>query len=194
MKFTSILPVILWTFAIAIGNYQIVSSTNSKILEYKSQPPFRIGSISNPSHLNFLLDDNLDTVWEKKVKQSGDVDFFLEMKLTHFFDGTLFVPFQVRKIQWTACPGKSLPRFTAKLLLRESINVDKELRLPQDKLVLSYNFNENGKRTAIQNLTVTKDLQAQSHYPEGIFIYTLEMTLPDDLSSNDCFSEIQLKE
>jgi len=193
MKLTSILPVLFWIAAIAVGNYQIVSSTNQKIVEYHNNPPFRIGSLQNPSHLLYLLDSQLDTIWERKNYVKDQADFFIEMKLTHYYDGSSFVPFQVNGIQWIACPDKTLPKFNAKLFLRESINVDKELRLPEDKLVSSFEFREFGKLDYIKNIDVAKNLLKQSNYPTGIYIYTLEMTLPEKISENDCFAEIRLR-
>jgi hypothetical protein len=80
------------------------------------------------------------------------------------------------------------------LFLRESINVDKELRLPEDRLIASYKFDEINKHRISRDISGIDHLKQETNYPNGIFIYTLEMTLPNDISINDCFAEIKIKE
>ncbi len=194
MWIKKILPVFLWILVLLVGNYQIVSTTLQKIEIYHTSPPFRIGSQTNTKNLLYLLDSDLHTIWERSVKRGNEPDFFLEMKLTHFWNGESFVPFPIKSIEWTACPGKKLPKFLAKVFFRESINVDKELRMPKDTLISSFAFSDVSETKVSFNLSGLEKLKIENHYPEGISIYTLEMTLMDPLTPNDCFSEIQLKE
>ncbi|TGL62194.1 hypothetical protein EHQ58_03040 [Leptospira ognonensis] len=189
-----LIPVCIWAILIAVGNYQIISSTNKKIEQYHNAPPFRIDSVHHAKNLNHLVDSRPETEWERAVFRKGEPDFTIEMKLTHFYDGVSFVPFRIKGIEWRACQGKTLPPFTAKLFLRESINVDKELRLPIDKLEDSFSFDGAGKKIHSQAINIKTKFISQTDYPTGIYIYTLEVTLPNPLSPNDCFAEIKLTE
>ncbi len=194
MKLKTFLPILVWAIFVLLGNYQIISTTQNKIQDYHGVPPFAIGSISNPKNLNFLLDRKIHTEWERTTIHNGEVEFFLEMKLTHFYDGDGFSPFPVNGIEWKACKDKSLPSFKAKLFLREAINVDKELRLPKDKLLFTINFTEKNLKSYSYRFNKIAELKKEKHYSDGIYIYTLEMDLADKPSFNDCFSDITIKE
>jgi hypothetical protein len=194
MKVAILIPLSLWAFALIFGNYQIFSTTNTKMETFHSQPPFRIGAVSNHKNLALVLDANLATYWERtEIPHSGS-DFFLEMKLTHFWDGKVFSPFPTKSIAWKACPGRTLPKFRAKLYLRESINVDKELRMPKDQLITEIKNDSNGLKELSSPISVVDNLKPETNYPHGISIYTLEVKLSEILSPNDCFSEIMIRE
>jgi len=192
MRIATIIPLIVWTLAIILGNYHLVSSTNQKIETYHNSPPFRIGALFHGKDLSNLLDSDPNTIWERKEKQEGQADFFLELKLTHFWSGNEFSPFPVKEIVWVSCNGRKLPEFTAKLILREAINVDKELRLPIDTVIQTFVSKDKNQNYITKPILNTQPLKKESVYPNGIYIYTLEMSLPKLISPNDCFSEIRI--
>lgn len=194
MNVRILIPVFIWAMLIALGNYQIISSTHKKMKQYHSAPPFRIDSLHHAKNLNHLVDSQEETEWERSDNQKGEPTFTLEMKLSHYYDGTSFIPFRLKGIEWMACRGKTLPHFSAKLFLRESINVDKELRLPIDTLEDSVAFDGVGKTMFFHPIDLKTKMVSQTEYPKGIYIYTLEVTLTNTPTPNDCFAEIKLTE
>ncbi|TGN06963.1 hypothetical protein [Leptospira ilyithenensis] len=194
MKVSTIVPVSLCFFSILSANYYLFSSTKSNIDRYHNFPPFRIEDATKSGGLGNLLDNDSETVWIKKLPSSADWDFFLEMKLSHFWDGVVFSPRNFTSLGWKACKGQTLPPFEAKLLLRESINVDKELRMPNDKLITVYRFGKENETKTEFPIQKYLNLKSEKNYPSGISILTVEVKLMDVDSTNNCFSEIILSE
>ncbi|BDA79957.1 hypothetical protein LPTSP3_g28870 [Leptospira kobayashii] len=194
MKVSTIAPVLVCFFAILSANYYLFSSTKRNIDRYHNFPPFRIEDATKSGGLGNLLDNDSETIWVKKLPSSADWDFFLEMKLSHFWDGVVFSPRNFTSLEWKACKGQTLPPFEAKLLLRESINVDKELRMPNDKLIAVYRFDKKNETTTDFPIRQYLNLKPEKKYPVGISILTVEVKLTDDKSANNCFSEIILSE
>lgn len=191
MRPAIVLPI---TFAISLllfGNYYLFSGTKKKINEYKENPPFRIEDTTGSNGIHFLLDKDKNTVWRKKQNGKEDFDFFLEMKLSHFWNGSLFLPRQFQNLHVFACPGESLPAFQMRFLLRESINVDKELRMPKDELTFVYRFEEKNRSKVSISLSQLPKFQKETNYPENIFILTPEFKLN---AAEGCISEVELEE
>ncbi|MDF3821365.1 hypothetical protein P3G55_15790 [Leptospira sp. 96542] len=191
MKFVSAIPILFWIVLLSFGNYLLFSNTEKKISHYNENPPFRLEDTTRSGGIHHLLDKNPTTVWKKIGQRTEEFDFFLELHLTHYWDGEIYQPRLFTDLVVEACPDSYLPKFQTKILLRESINVDKELRMPKDKLAIEFNFNENFKKQVMIPLTNLPKFKKESNYPNGIFILTAEF-ISD--SPYVCFSEVKLVE
>ncbi|WP_244934755.1 hypothetical protein [Leptospira jelokensis] len=167
------------------------SGTNQKIERYKENPPFRIEDVTASTGLSFLLDKNPSTVWRKIRNSPVDFDFFLEMQLSHAWDGKVFQPRKFESLSVEACPNDTIPPFTLRFLLRESINVDKELRMPKDMVSFVHSFQEKGKHQISIPLDKLPKFQIETEYPKNIYILTPEFKLNGETG---CLAEVKLKE
>lgn len=193
MLLRNFFPVVFWVVCIVFANFYLFSRTKASIAIYETSPPFRIFDATNSGGLNNLLDEDPNRVWEKKNPSLAEFDFFLEMKLSHFWNGTNFQPRNFSFLRFTPCPGKPLPKFKLRFLLRESINVDKELRMPEDKVALVYDFTPKNESLLRISLSALPKFKQETNYPQGIYILTPEITIAKD-SKSDCFAEISLEE
>ncbi|PJZ44588.1 hypothetical protein [Leptospira brenneri] len=191
MRSAILLPIATAVFLVLIGNYYLFSGTKKSIHQYKENPPFRIEDSTSSGGIHLLLDKDTKTVWRKKQNGKEDFDFFLEMKLSHFWNGNLFFPREFKNLNVFACPGESLPAFEMRFLLRESINVDKELRMPKDELALVYRFEEKNKTKVSIPLSKLPKFQKETNYPKNIHILTPEFKL---IKTEGCISEVELEE
>lgn len=191
MRPVIVLPIFFAISLVLLGNYYLFSGTKKSINRYKENPPFRIEDTTGSGGIHFLLDKDTNTVWRKKQQAKEDFDFFLEMKLSHFWDGTRFLPRQFQNLIVFACPGENLPAFQIRFLLRESINVDKELRMPKDQLAFVYRFAEKNQSKISISLSKLPKFKKESNYPENIHILTPEFKLD---SGEGCISEVELEE
>lgn len=194
MRFSQFLPYVLWALPILAGNFYLVSSTQKKMEAYHSHPPFLYGAWSSEKEIPNLLDGNPNTFWKRTENPNQDFDFFLEMKLSHYWDGSAFSPFPISGWEIHACPGKTLPAFKGNILLREAINVDKELRLPEDEILSSFEDTTGKSEHFLIPMPKTKVWERVEEYPKGIYIYTITVKFLQELSANDCISEITTKE
>ncbi|EOQ98492.1 hypothetical protein LEP1GSC195_0529 [Leptospira wolbachii serovar Codice str. CDC] len=191
MRSVIVLPILFAISLVLFGNYYLFSGTKKSINQYNENPPFRIEDSTGSGGLHLLLDKDKNTVWRKKQNAKEEFDFFLEMKLSHFWDGTQFLPRQFQNLIVSACPGEKLPAFQMRFLLRESINVDKELRMPKDELTFVYRFEEKNKSEVSIPLSKLPKFQKETNYPKNIHILTPEFKI---LSAEGCLSEVELKE
>ncbi|MCW7493479.1 hypothetical protein ND861_12595 [Leptospira sp. 2 VSF19] len=191
MKPVIVLPIFFAILFVLLGNYYLFSGTIKSINQYKDNPPFRIEDATGSGGIHLLLDKDKNTVWRKKQEGNEDFDFFLEMKLSHFWNGKEFSPREFQNLKVFACPGENLPTFQMRFLLRESINVDKELRMPKDQLAFVYIFKEKNKSNLAIPLSNLPKFQKENNYPENIHILTPEFKL---LSKDGCISEVELEE
>lgn len=191
MPFRIWFPIAIWTLAILIANLYLFFRTEESISEYKLNPPFRIEDATGSGGLSRLLDRDLDSFWEKKKQSPVGFDFFLEMKLSHFWNGNEFSPREFKSLSLIPCKGQTVPKLKLRFLLRESINVDKELRLPEDSLAFEM-VSQSETETEIKiPLTKLPKFKAEKNYPKGIYILTPEFTILED-SKSKCISEIQI--
>ncbi|MCZ8341791.1 MAG: hypothetical protein O9301_02055 [Leptospira sp.] len=193
MHFRIWFPIAIWTLAVLVANLYLFTRTEESISEYKLNPPFRIEDATGSGGLSRLLDRNLDSFWEKKKQSVSGFDFFLEMKLSHFWNGKEFSPREFKSISLIPCKGQTVPKFRMRFLLRESINVDKELRLPEDLLAFEVVSQLETKTELKIPLTNLPKFLSEKNYPTGIYILTPEFTIQED-SKSKCISEIQINE
>ncbi|TGK78098.1 hypothetical protein EHQ31_07080 [Leptospira montravelensis] len=191
MKFVILLPIFFAIAFVLLGNYYLFTGTKKSINQYKENPPFRIEDATGSGGIHLLLDKDKNTVWRKKQDGKEDFDFFLEMKLSHYWNGTEFSPREFRSLNVYACPGENLPTFQLRFLLRESINVDKELRMPKDQLAFVYLFQEKNKSKVSIPLSKLPKFQKENNYPKNINILTPEFK---EVSMDGCFAEVELEE
>ncbi|XDD45760.1 hypothetical protein AB3N60_13725 [Leptospira sp. WS39.C2] len=191
MRPVIVFPILFAIGSVLYGNYFLFSGTNEKIERYKNNPPFRIEDATASIGLSLLLDKNPSTVWRKIRNSQGEFDFFLEMQLSHVWDGLVFQPRKFSSLEIKACPGESIPAFTLRFLLRESINVDKELRMPKDVISFVHTFKEKGQKQISIPLNKLPKFQIEKSYPNNIFILTPEFKLEQETG---CLSEVTLEE
>lgn len=191
MRPVIVIPIFLAVVFVLFGNYFLFSGTKKNIMRYQENPPFRIEDATASTGLSQLLDKNPTTVWRKIRNSPLDFDFFLEMHLTHFWDGDVFQPRTFSNLEIEACPGETIPRFTLRFLLRESINVDKELRMPKDELAFTFSFQEKGKKQISIPLNQLPKFKIEKEYPKNIYILTPEFKIESEFG---CLAEVSLKE
>ena len=191
MRPVIVLPIFFALVFVLFGNYFLFSGTNKKIESYKENPPFRIEDATASTGLSHLLDKNPSTVWRKIRNSQVDFDFFLEMQLSHAWDGNGFQPRKFESLVIESCPGETVPPFRLRFLLRESINVDKELRMPKDQMVFLFQSKEIGKKQISIPLNQLPKFQKENEYPNNIFILTPEFKIETETG---CIADVTLKE
>jgi hypothetical protein len=116
------------------------------------------------------MDSDMNTEWQKLSEGFEDKDWDAEIRLTHFWNGEEFVPRTLPNLVLIPCADFPL-KLT--LLLREGINVDKELRLPDDFPIWEEEFSAKSGEPIFIPVPPLADLKSTTKYPEGIFILTL---------------------
>lgn len=176
-------------------NLYLYFYTEKKISEYEKIPPFRTedytaSNLINPnSRLVHLKDKNKNTFWiREKESRYKNHDAEIEFTLTHFKKNSIYLPKDLEKIKIETCEPKPEKIFL-NLYLREAINIDKELRLPnsffQEKIIFE-------KEDISKKFKLKEKLIEQENFPNGIFIYTLFIkTFPEDKKT--CISEISFE-
>ncbi|MEM7182910.1 MAG: hypothetical protein AAF518_18505 [Spirochaetota bacterium] len=171
--------------------------------KYQKNPPFLVFDFTKShlynqdSSIHHLMDANASTYWIKENESPAEKsDISLELRLTHYYkDG-----FQVRKFQKLVillCEDRKkkyvYPKeIKVKLMQREAINVDKELRLPKESVLQTWSLQV--KDSSRLELPLSLNIRESNTYPQNIFILgvTLDMIAPD--SGKPCLKEIFLVE
>lgn len=193
-----LIPYFLITFII-LGNWLILSLTQKKLKEYKTNPPFRLDDftqsyrISSQSKLLHLIEEG-EGVWFKLQEGLDDKDIELELRLTHFWDGNEFIPRKWNPLTIHPC---SPSQGKLSILLREAINVDKELRLPDDTVIYSSGFqffpeDVKEKRFLSLDLNSIVSLKKETTYPHGIYILVLRMKFAPSKDFPPCLSKVTI--
>ena len=90
---------------------------------------------------------------------------------------------------------KSPNQLQVDLFLREAINIDKELRLPNDSKVVS--FPVDFKNADFVKIDISKlfTLEDSNRYPENIYIVTLFLkdNSKQEVGANTCLAEIEIE-
>ncbi len=181
-----------FVLGLVFSNLFIYFQTNKKIQIYNENPPFTRLDYTNSSRLDFnsklshLFDKNPKTYWQK-MKEVENWDLDLELKLTHTLKQNIFQPREFSVIELTTC-GEDLSFWKWEIYLREAINVDKELRLPNDILILKQDF-QTVEKTFKINLP-KQELKPVNYYdPKEIYILGIRLKAKNLYS---CLSEINL--
>lgn len=145
----------IWVLGIGSGLGILYYSTEAKIQSYAANPPFRWDK--NP----------LDKNWNLAV----------ELGLTHSWDGGRFPPIPRKNLFIEICPSLETTEIPYELFLRESINVDAELRMPKDFFPKKGVLEPRQRMISIQNLW---NLETLEEYGAGIWIYGIKLKLPKE--------------
>lgn len=185
---------VLIILSLVLFNIYLYFHTEKKISEYEIIPPFRTedftfsNQIDKNSKLIHLKDKDEKTSWIKfRESRYQKHDAEIEFSLTHFKKGSIFYPKNLSKIKIETCDPKP-EKISLDLYLREAINVDKELRLPNSFFQNTIVFE---KEDNIKNFELKIKLNEEKVFPNGIYIYTAFIkTFPE--KEKTCISEISL--
>jgi hypothetical protein len=178
---------------LVLANLWLYKNSESKIQVYNENPPFirldftHSARLNHKSKITNLFDKQESSCWIKSMEGSKwDLD--LELKLTHILGKNGFVPRDFEFLELKDCSGSEI-HWKWEVYLREAINVDKELRLPEDKVVISGDFNGN---QVVYKIDLPKlELHTSEIYAaDKIFILGIRLKA-DKLGA--CLSEIQLQ-
>lgn len=142
---------------IVATNIFLYKTTNSKMEKYNQFPPFILldhthsNRINPNSKINHLLDTKKETVWKKespRLEVGWKFDIDLELKLTHTFDGEKFTERKFKKLDILPCNEKPI-EWEVEIYLREAINVDKEMRWPDDYVIFQKKIIFSNKKFTI---------------------------------------------
>ncbi len=183
---------ILIVISLVFFNIYLYFHTEKKISEYEIIPPFRTedftfsNQIDKNSKLIYLKDKNEKSSWIKhRESRYQKHDAEIEFSLTHFKKDSIFYPKNFSEIQIVTCDPKP-EKIIIDLYLREAINVDKELRLPNSFFQSSILFE---KEDVIKKFELKTKLKEEKNFPNGIYIYTAFIkTFPE--KEKTCISEI----
>lgn len=195
--FAVIIPVIL----VCINGFILISS-ETKIKKYNQAPPFfatdftKSYKLNQKSQIKFIVDGDTETFWTKEREAEG-ADFEVELRLTHYFQNGLRSK-DYRYLKIVACEKAeekiSKPeKLEVSLFLKEAINVDKELRLPSEKIAGRKNLDFSD--SPIRKIDVSKELRIleTNHFPENVFIIGVRGKITGAKKSRPCISEISLE-
>ena len=180
---------------ILLGNLLIVWNTESKIPDYAENPPFRLDDytrsfrISSESKLLHLLDGDSSTHWKKLGEGNPEADFDVELSLTHLWNGELYATKNWDSLELEFC---SEQKTKFEILLREAINVDKELRLPDDEVfTVEVVEAKMGDRLTL-DLKKLRELSSVTSYPKGISIVVLRGKVLESHAHPACLKSLKI--
>ncbi|WP_408611658.1 hypothetical protein [Leptospira ainlahdjerensis] len=199
-----ILLTLIFPISIVAGNILLFNSTNNKIEIFESKPPFLAFDFTNSylkrnnSRILNLLDKNPETTWTKVRDSSRKEDFQLELRQTHHLNQGKPKISNWKSLQIIACPEtKGILKID--LVLRESIDMDKELRLPKDEIkgekILKFS---ESKHFEIP-LEPYFQPEESREFPQKMFIWTVFGTWVDNQNDHSkdrtlCLEDIWLSE
>lgn len=185
-------------------NVLIVVSSQKKIESYEKSPPFFATDFTksfkknNLSQIRNLSDGDENTFWVKE-NDAKEFDFEIELRLTHFYSKDIRSR-KFNSVNIKACEDPKLhltmpKNLKIQVFKKEAINVDKELRLPSEKIIKETVVDFSKSLT--QKISIENDLQIQESkkYPNNIFIIGVRGKITSEKkSSRPCISEITLEE
>lgn len=188
-------------------NFYIYLNTEKKMEAYAISPPFRMEDFTKSNRKNKfskiknLTDQNKNTFWIKEQNSfRSDYDLELELALTHVYSESKFKKKDFHFMTFHSCLSKdtslkSPNQLQVDLFLREAINIDKELRLPNDSKVVS--FPVDFKNADFVKIDISKlfTLEDSNRYPENIYIVTLFLkdNSKQEVGANTCLAEIEIE-
>ena len=168
-------------------NAYIYLNTEKKIKSYSKSPPFRMEDFTKSyrknklSQIKYLTDKDKTSFWIKEQNSiHPDYDLELELTLTHVYEKEKFQKKEFHFLTFYSClvkenftPLRSPNLLQVDVFLREAINIDKELRLPKDTKITSFELdfqNSNSQKVDISKLFALED---STHFPDNIYLITL---------------------
>ncbi|TGL60689.1 hypothetical protein EHQ64_12775 [Leptospira sarikeiensis] len=189
---------LVFVAGLVLSNYYLYSTTNSKLESYKSEPPFLRFDFTDSylsdrsSQAPYLADGNLETKWRKLRPSNREMDFDLELRLSHRLKNGSYVPTNWKEIRVIACSNQT-PPLSLKVLEREAINVDKESRLPDDTEYLNTILDFSKSNVVSIPLNKAAGIVPQKEYPNGIWIWSVQGTFAVS-GQGSCIQDIQIIE
>ncbi|AOP35323.1 hypothetical protein A0128_16615 [Leptospira tipperaryensis] len=199
-----IILTLIFPLSIITGNIFLFNSTNNKIATFTVKPPFLAFDFTNSyltksdSRITNLLDRNAATTWTKVRNSIRKEDFQLELRQTHHLSQG-----KPRITNWKYLEVRSCPETNGNLkiglVLRESIDMDKELRMPKDEIkgerILKFS---ESKQFKIPLEIYYKPLES-AEFPQKMFIWTIFGTWIEDKNKHSkggkfCLEDVWLSE
>ncbi|RHX93211.1 hypothetical protein EHO98_00465 [Leptospira stimsonii] len=190
--------------SIIIGNILLFNSTKDKIKVFETKPPFLAFDFTNSylkerdSRIGNLLDGNPTTTWTKVRDSTRKEDFQLELRQTHHLSQGKPRISDWKYLQIKACP-ETQENLKIDLVLRESIDMDKELRMPKDE-IRGELFLEFSKTKHLKiPLKPYYKAEESEEFPQKMFIWTIFGTWKQDHKNQRkkerlCLEDIWLSE
>ena len=179
-------------------NFYLYYTTNKKIEFYQKFPPFHLIDftqshlVSLNSNINYLLDKNIFTTWTKLKNNPSKFDFSLELSLSHFKKNEIYYGRSFENLTIYFCENIKLP-LKVHIFLKEAIDMDKELRLPKEKIFLKHTiFYTNNLKVVIP---LNLKFKNRKIYPNNIHIIGIRgkwLAESFNPSYKPCISEIKL--
>jgi hypothetical protein len=185
---------------IIIGlNAWIYRQSEARIKEYTSSPPFffldftKSSRYNSESSLKNLRDENPETVWVKE-REGDEYDFELELKLSHKLENGIYKPRPFKTLIINSCTNNAKnyappEKIKVYLFLKEAINIDKELRLPNETFLSNLEFTENENTFPISSLLHFQDSDS---FPKGIHILSIRAKVFAKEKTKACLSDVVL--
>nr|WP_232371631.1 hypothetical protein [Leptospira ainazelensis] len=169
---------LIFPISIITGNILLFNSTNSKIEVFELKPPFLAFDFTN-SYLKKsdyrianLLDRNPKTTWRKVRDSSREEDFQLELRQTHHLSQNKPKISNWKFLQIIACPETD-EILKIDLVIRESIDMDKELRMPKDEIKGQKLLNFSKSKHFKIPLEPYYKPEESKEFPQKMFIWTV---------------------
>nr|WP_210412853.1 hypothetical protein [Leptospira gomenensis] len=196
--------ILLFPITIIAGNLYLFESTNKKVEIYLQQPPFLVFDFTNSylsnnnSNIANLLDRKPETTWTKLRESIQKEDFQVELRQTHHLKTGKPVISDWRHLHIVACAGTHAD-LKISILLRESIDMDKELRMPKDKVINERILKFSKLLHYEIPLSEFYSPLESAEFPQNMFIWTIQgtwMTEQKDglVNAKLCLSDIWLSE
>ncbi len=189
-------------------NAYIYFNAEKKIQSYAKSPPFRMEDFTKSNRKNkssmikYLADKDKSTFWIKEQNSfRPDYDLELELTLTHVYAEEKFKKKEFHSITFYSCltkenftPLRSPNQMQVDVFLREAINIDKELRLPNDTKVGSFTLDFKNSDSQKIDISQLFSLEDSNNYPDKISLLTL--FIKDDSKhekdGKTCIAEIEV--
>lgn len=196
---------LIFPIAILSGNLYLYDTTKNRIETFTVQPPFLAFDFTNSylsdrnSRISHLLDQNPTTTWTKRRPSATSEDFLVELRQTHHLANRKPVISEWKTLHVVGCK-QTTEELKLGLILRESIDMDKELRLPKDKLLGERILNFFGSKHFSIPLDSYYKPETTQEFPQKMFIWTVKGTWLEkspkspDQNQTLCLEDIWLSE
>lgn len=171
----------IFPIAIIIGNLYLFNTTKNKIEAFTIQPPFLSFDFTNSylsnkdSRISHLLDRNPYTTWTKLRHSNRTEDFLLELRQTHHLKENKPEISKWKTLHVVGCK-QTLEKLKLGLILRESIDMDKELRMPKDRILGERVLNFSESKHFKIPLESYYQPETSLEFPQKMFIWTVNGT------------------
>ncbi|MCG6169252.1 hypothetical protein LFX25_15515 [Leptospira sp. FAT2] len=196
---------LIFPIAILSGNLYLWNTTKNRIETYTERPPFLAFDFTNSylsdrnSRISHLLDRNKATTWTKLRGSDLKQDFLVELRQTHHLQNGKPEISNWKTLHVVGCP-ETVGELKLEIILRESIDMDKELRLPKDQIlgeqVLRFSESKHFEIPLGQYYRPGKS----EEFPQNMFLWTVGGTWLEkspkssDKSKTLCLEDIWLGE